>query len=73
MGRALTDPVAVKFSVTGSINPQAAALDLADRRLTATILAHAKADVACLQEVFDLESLDAGACPWESGHCRERH
>ncbi|HEY7749678.1 MAG TPA: endonuclease/exonuclease/phosphatase family protein [Aestuariivirgaceae bacterium] len=38
--------------------PHAAALDLADRRLTAAVLAHAGADVVCLQEVFDLESLD---------------
>ncbi|WP_119388313.1 endonuclease/exonuclease/phosphatase family protein [Taklimakanibacter lacteus] len=37
---------------------QAAALDLADRRLTAAVLAHADADVICLQEVFDLEALD---------------
>jgi endonuclease/exonuclease/phosphatase family metal-dependent hydrolase len=38
--------------------PQAAALDLADRRLTAAILTRADADVVCLQEVFDIESLD---------------
>lgn len=38
--------------------PHATALDLADRRLTAAVLAHADADVICLQEVFDLESLD---------------
>jgi endonuclease/exonuclease/phosphatase family metal-dependent hydrolase len=37
---------------------QAAALDLADRRLTATVVTHADADVVCLQEVFDLVSLD---------------
>lgn len=37
---------------------QAAVLDLADRRLTAAVLARADADVVCLQEVFDLESLD---------------
>ena len=37
---------------------QAAALDLADRRLTAAVLAHADADVVCLQEVFDIEALD---------------
>jgi endonuclease/exonuclease/phosphatase family metal-dependent hydrolase len=35
-----------------------AALDLADRRLTSAILAQADADVICLQEVFDLETLD---------------
>ncbi len=38
--------------------PQAAALDLADRRLTSAILAQADADVVCLQEVFDPETLD---------------
>ena len=37
---------------------QAAALDLTDRRLTAAVLAHADADVVCLQEVFDIEALD---------------
>jgi endonuclease/exonuclease/phosphatase family metal-dependent hydrolase len=37
---------------------EAAALDLADRRLTAQVIAHAGADVVCLQEVFDIESLD---------------
>ncbi len=37
---------------------QAAALDLADRRLTAAVLAHADAEVVCLQEVFDIEALD---------------
>jgi endonuclease/exonuclease/phosphatase family metal-dependent hydrolase len=36
----------------------ATALDLADRRLTSAILAQADADVICLQEVFDLETLD---------------
>ncbi len=36
----------------------AAALDLADRRLTSQILAQADADLICLQEVFDLETLD---------------
>ncbi|MBL8908825.1 MAG: endonuclease/exonuclease/phosphatase family protein [Rhizobiales bacterium] len=38
--------------------PQAIALDFADRRLTAAVLAHAGADIVCLQEVFDLQSLD---------------
>lgn len=38
--------------------PEAAALDLADRRLTSAILALADADVVCLQEVFDLATLD---------------
>lgn len=37
---------------------EATALDLADRRLTAAVLAHASADVVCLQEVFDSEALD---------------
>jgi endonuclease/exonuclease/phosphatase family metal-dependent hydrolase len=37
---------------------EAVALDLADRRLTAAVLAHAGADVVCLQEVFDIEALD---------------
>lgn len=37
---------------------EATALDLADRRLTAAVLAHADADVVCLQEVFDREVLD---------------
>jgi hypothetical protein len=35
---------------------QAAALDLADRRLAAAVLARADADAVCLQEVFDIES-----------------
>ena len=39
-------------------SPQAVALDLADRRLTAAVLAHADAEVVCLQEVFDIEALD---------------
>lgn len=37
---------------------EAAALDLADRRLTSAILSQAEADVICLQEVFDLATLD---------------
>jgi endonuclease/exonuclease/phosphatase family metal-dependent hydrolase len=37
---------------------QGLALDLADRRLTAAVLAQADADVVCLQEVFDGETLD---------------
>lgn len=37
----------------------AAALDLADRRLTAAVLAAADADVVILQEVFDQTTLDA--------------
>lgn len=38
--------------------PGAAALDLADRRLTARLIAAAEADVVCLQEVFDRPTLD---------------
>jgi endonuclease/exonuclease/phosphatase family metal-dependent hydrolase len=37
---------------------EAAALDLADRRLTAQLLARIDADVVCLEEVFDIEALD---------------
>lgn len=36
----------------------AGALDLADRRLTARLIAAAAADVVCLQEVFDRATLD---------------
>ncbi len=42
----------------GDDTPAAGALDLADRRLTAQVLAHAQADVIALQEVFDQETLD---------------
>lgn len=42
----------------GDDTPAAAALDLADRRLTAQVLARARADVISLQEVFDRETLD---------------
>jgi hypothetical protein len=38
--------------------PWAAALDLADRRLTARVIADAEADIVCLQEVFDRATLD---------------
>lgn len=38
--------------------PEARALDLADRRLTAKVLARADADIVCLQEVFDRDTLD---------------
>jgi endonuclease/exonuclease/phosphatase family metal-dependent hydrolase len=57
---------------------QGAALDLADRRLTAAVLAQADADVVCLQEVFDRETLDffhdhllrhTGARPWPHRIC----
>ncbi|HHX91350.1 MAG TPA: endonuclease/exonuclease/phosphatase family protein [Paracoccus sp.] len=58
--------------------PEAAALDLADRRLTASVMARAGADVFCLQEVFDRATLDhfhnhllrhAGAAPWPHRVC----
>jgi endonuclease/exonuclease/phosphatase family metal-dependent hydrolase len=48
-------------------------LDAADRRLTAAVIARARADVVCLQEVYDLPTLDhfhdaclrpTGAGPW---------
>lgn len=42
----------------GDETPAAAALDLADRRLTARVLAQARADVVALQEVFDQPTLD---------------
>lgn len=57
---------------------QGAALDLADRRLTAAVLAQADADIVCLQEVFDAETLDffhdhllrqTGARPWPYRVC----
>ncbi len=57
---------------------QGTALDLADRRLTAAVLAQADADVVCLQEVFDSETLDyfhdhllrrTGARPWPHRVC----
>jgi endonuclease/exonuclease/phosphatase family metal-dependent hydrolase len=49
------------------------ALDAADRRLTAAVIARTDADVVCLQEVYDLPTLDhfhdaflrpTGAAPW---------
>lgn len=58
--------------------PEAASLDLADRRLTAAIMARADADVFCLQEVFDRATLDhfhdhllrhAGAGPYPHRLC----
>ncbi len=57
---------------------QGTALDLADRRLTAAVLAQADADIVCLQEVFDAETLDyfhdhllrqTGARPWPHRVC----
>ncbi|MCC6303697.1 MAG: endonuclease/exonuclease/phosphatase family protein [Rhodobacteraceae bacterium] len=56
------------------------ALDLADRRLTAGLVAGAAADVVCLQEVFDRATLDffadhflapAGATGYRHRVCRE--
>lgn len=38
--------------------PRARALDPADRRLTAALIAEADADILCLQEVFDLPTLE---------------
>ena len=58
--------------------PQGAALDLADRRLTAAVLSQADADLVALQEVFDAETLDffhdhllhqTGARPWPHRVC----
>lgn len=46
------------YDVQADSAPEAVALDLADRRLTAAVLASADADVICLQEVFDLTTLD---------------
>ncbi|GAB4266522.1 MAG: endonuclease [Pararhodobacter sp.] len=54
------------------------ALDFADRRLTAAVLARADADLCVLQEVFDRATLDyfhdhllrgAGAAPWPYRVC----
>ncbi len=56
----------------------AADLDAADRRLTAAVIARADPDVVCLQEVFDLATLDhfhdaflrpTGAAPWPHRVC----
>ena len=58
---------------TDGTDPQARALDFADRRLTAQVLARADADICALQEVFDRETLDyfhdrllvaTGVAPW---------
>lgn len=46
------------YDVPDDNTPEAVALDLADRRLTAAVLVSAEADVICLQEVFDLATLD---------------
>jgi endonuclease/exonuclease/phosphatase family metal-dependent hydrolase len=54
------------------------ALDVADRRLTAAVIARMDADVVCLQEVFDRATLDhfhdaflrpTGAAPWPHRVC----
>ncbi len=44
--------------VDADMHPAAAALDDADRRLTAQVIADLDADVVCLQEVFDRATLD---------------
>ncbi|MCC5955914.1 MAG: endonuclease/exonuclease/phosphatase family protein [Natronohydrobacter sp.] len=44
--------------VPDDTTPEAIALDLADRRLTAAVLARADADMICLQEVFNLVTLE---------------
>lgn len=46
------------YDVPEDNTPEATALDLADRRLTGRILAQTEADVICLQEVFNMETLD---------------
>ena len=60
------------------LRPGAAALDPADRRLTAAVIARADADVVALQEVFDQPSLDhfhdaflapTGVRPWPHRVC----
>lgn len=56
-GRARFDG-ARDYDVPQDNTPDALALDLADRRLTSAVLAAADADVICLQEVFDLATLD---------------
>ena len=63
---------------TDRTDPQARALDFADRRLTAQVLARADADICALQEVFDRETLDyfhdrllvaTGVAPWPWRAC----
>lgn len=58
--------------------PRARALDLADRRLTAALIAAADPDILCLQEVFDQDTLDffhrhllraTGIAPWPHRFC----
>lgn len=56
-GRARFDG-ARDYDMPADNTPDAVALDLADRRLTSAVLAQADADVICLQEVFDLATLD---------------
>ena len=57
---------------------RASALDFADRRLTASIVHRANADILCMQEVFDRETLDyfldhlvqaTGAAPYPHRIC----
>ncbi|MGY6536175.1 MAG: endonuclease/exonuclease/phosphatase family protein [Pararhodobacter sp.] len=66
------------YDMPEDATPAARALDLADRRLTAQVLARADADVVCLQEVFDSATLDffhdrllaqTGAAPWPFRVC----
>ncbi|MCB1389551.1 MAG: endonuclease/exonuclease/phosphatase family protein [Rhodobacteraceae bacterium] len=61
-----------------AVAPRDRALDYADRRLTAAVLARADADVCALQEVFDRETLDyfhdhllraTGVTPWPWRAC----
>lgn len=76
-GRARLDG-ARDHDIPQDATPAARALDLADRRLTAQVLARADADVICLQEVFDRATLDffhdhllarTTAAPWPYRIC----
>lgn len=76
-GRARLDG-ARDHDMPGDDTPEARALDLADRRLTAKVLARSDADIVCLQEVFDRATLDffhdhllrhEGAAPWPFRLC----
>ena len=67
-----------RLDVARDSDEAADALDYADRRLTAAILARSDADVCALQEVFDRATLDyfhdhllraAGAAPWPWRAC----
>jgi endonuclease/exonuclease/phosphatase family metal-dependent hydrolase len=64
--------------VPGDAAAAARALDHADRRLTAAVIARSGADVVCLQEVFDRATLDhfhdeyllaTGVAPWPHRVC----